>query len=636
MKWLAFGVAAVWALGCADQQVTLQDARIPGTNDMALVGSLLFVTSTDRSEVKVLDLKAAPLKDFVRAPNPLEPLTIPVVDRALELARDVRYEGGEEVAGPYVYARGEASSEISVIGGTADQLVELKRLVAPSGTVSALTARGAPTGPSNLYVATYDGLKGRVFEVMLPDVTTVRVATVTFRPLLEMDNEFVSSMLTLPTAGQIAVATRSAAGTGGRTFLFDTVGGAITGPTLAFPSPVRKLVTHPAAPNLPEGSRLFGVLDEGSCGALPLLNEACRGIFSVDVATGAATLDHENQPMAPIQLENALISGLTLVPNGQLATSEGTVTVDLLGVVTGTSSHTEATATGTGLSGPIYFFRADWLRMIDMDPTPPSGDITYFTPEGEAVATYLEGPILHDPANNNETSVKLGDGAVRDEIVSIVYEGILPGFQDLYLPGSELNEKRFPAPPEAVARVQVGDRLLVRSANVACVAEVGVTSLEAGALVTTETIPPECLPRRSFSVRASGAQPFVVSGTASGYMGRTANNATFTFAGRYYTHPAGFNPATPQVEFKMGAGDPGVKRDSRYQMRLEDFFLPYSVALQLGDQGSYTVPSSVVYASGLETHSVFVAFPSAAAVVELLPAALSPNVANTRYVVSYR
>src|SRR5262249_43793710 len=155
---LAALMAGLLLAGCSQTQLA-PTARIIGTNGLAQVGDLLFVTSTDRAELRALDLKAT-TRDFVRAPNPLEPLSIPVLNRPVNLVRDLRYDdSGQEVTGPYLYAQAEAAQEISIVGtDRVTQLVELARLPVP-GVVTAIAARGpaAAGQPSTLYYAVVNG-----------------------------------------------------------------------------------------------------------------------------------------------------------------------------------------------------------------------------------------------------------------------------------------------------------------------------------------------------------------------------------------------------------------------------------------------------------------------------------------------
>ena len=121
---------------------------------MALVDNLLFITSTDRDELRVLSLdEDATKRRFVRAPNPLEPLAIPVLPRPQALARDVRYVDGQERAGSYVYARSNGSTEISIVAAGLEQLREARRLDTRQLTASQSDPENRSLGPVTAFAA---------------------------------------------------------------------------------------------------------------------------------------------------------------------------------------------------------------------------------------------------------------------------------------------------------------------------------------------------------------------------------------------------------------------------------------------------------------------------------------------------
>ena len=79
MKQLFVVLVTALAVGCTQAPVAAA-ATLVGAHDMVLVDKLLFTTSTDRDELRVLDLvpaAAAGSRQYVRAPNPLEALSIP-------------------------------------------------------------------------------------------------------------------------------------------------------------------------------------------------------------------------------------------------------------------------------------------------------------------------------------------------------------------------------------------------------------------------------------------------------------------------------------------------------------------------------------------------------------------------------
>jgi len=293
--------AALGIVGC-NQTAVPPPAHIVGTNSLVVVNDLLFVTSPGASELRALDLRIS-TRDFVRAPNPLEPLSIPVLDSPTTLARDIDYNAAGDVDDttytPYVYVQGAASAEISVVGTRRDtQLVELKRLIA-SGIVTAIAARapagGDPTKPSTLYFATWNGSQGSLWKRSIPpaDPVTGRMSAEPDEPMPlgygaggSTVGEAVSSIVVLPN-NRVAVASRVPGSPNGRTIILETSQQRGQQWALQFPTPVRQLATHATAydPNtagnpavVRAGARIFGILDEDTCGT----STDCPGIIAVD------------------------------------------------------------------------------------------------------------------------------------------------------------------------------------------------------------------------------------------------------------------------------------------------------------------------------------------------------------------
>jgi len=276
---LCLAVCAGLMAGCSDTQAVTTAAGLSGTYDLTVVGNYVFVTSSDRNELRVLDLEASP-RDFVRAPNPLEPLSIPVLERPTYLTRDVYYrlveepgqddEGnpstlprGSERQGPYVYARSDGSQQISVVSAVGERnLRELHRLGkdAPLGFVTAFAARGPGQGTGSiLYYATQQASVATLWRQPLPGPDALNPDS-TLSPatrVLDMPGETVAALLVLPSAPSpdpaadpreqehVVVATRGTQGAVGRAFRMDASRPQAPVVTYAFPAPVRLLATHP-------------------------------------------------------------------------------------------------------------------------------------------------------------------------------------------------------------------------------------------------------------------------------------------------------------------------------------------------------------------------------------------------------
>jgi hypothetical protein len=193
-----------------------------GTNSSVVSGSLLFVTSTRSNELRVLDLEPRPgfQRDFVRAPNPLTPLSIPTLPAPVELATPTRYGPlGQPLQGDWVFARGAGSSAVTIVGAVncPQQLKEFGRIAPrPDSVVTALASRLTVDDlQAQLYFATFDGTDTTLWQLLLPNIPRDRGTTVVdsrlcgrypaalppyvLQPLDVIRDEVVTAMVALPT-----------------------------------------------------------------------------------------------------------------------------------------------------------------------------------------------------------------------------------------------------------------------------------------------------------------------------------------------------------------------------------------------------------------------------------------------------
>jgi hypothetical protein len=221
VKTRALALLAVALVACAQSGVA-PPTQMSGTNSSVVSGSLLFVTSTRSNELRVLDLEPRPglQRDFVRAPNPLSPLSIPTLPAPVELATPTRYGPlGQPLQGDWVFARGAGSSAVSVIGALncPQQLKEFGRIAPrPDSVVTALASRLTVDDlQAQLYFATFDGTDTTLWELLLPNLPRDRGTTVVdsrrcglypaalppyvLQPLDVIRDEVVTAMVALPT-----------------------------------------------------------------------------------------------------------------------------------------------------------------------------------------------------------------------------------------------------------------------------------------------------------------------------------------------------------------------------------------------------------------------------------------------------
>ena len=609
-------------------------AELSGTFGLALVNQLLFVTSADRSELRTLDLGIDP-KDFVRAPDPLEPLSIPVLDRPVELATDRYYDDKGLPKANYVFVRGDGSSEISVVGAAPASLNELLRIFT-SGTVTSIAAAGPQAGSSTLYYATWDGVQGTLWKLALPAPDQLNGFTPVETAVVTTPSEAIRALLPMPDGTSIAIATREAGGTRGRTELLNLTD--LTTRTLAFPGPVRILRTNPEVPNpddsatplLAAGARIYGVLDEdATCDPNPTRPPAlaaCNGILAVDTATGNVSTDVTGNQMVPLTFGRGRIQDFTLQQNGRLVDPRaGVLQLDLEGVVT-TSGDTNT------YGGSIYFFQANELRQIDVNDSGPEVSSQSFVDS--------TGATVADP--NGPTGIALADGATRDETISVAFEAALPNLNGL--PSSDADGQQFLAPGAPFAQeAQVGDLIQIESGSTPCPTLLTVSSLvkDAAANVigvsTTDSLPTGCNNRTSFTVFALGSAPWVVQGSFTGYMGRTAPSSSFVFAGSYFFHPRSFSPAAAGLRFLMGPGPAAPQPGDRYLIITASNYRSLFFTLDPTIFAGWYLPAQVVYYQpDTKTDRLFIAYPSAQGVLEANPAGITPLGANASNLVGYR
>ncbi|HET9156337.1 MAG TPA: hypothetical protein VFN91_06695, partial [Myxococcaceae bacterium] len=210
------------ALAACSQSGVAPSTQMSGTNSSVVSGSLLFVTSTRSNELRVLDLepRLGQQRDFVRAPNPLSPLSIPTLPSPVELSTPTRYGPlGQPLQGDWVFARGSGSASVSIVGALncPQQLKEFGRIAPrPDSVVTALASRlTADDRQAQLYFSTFDGTDTTLWELILPNlprdrgVTTVdsrlcnlypgSMPSFVLQPLDVIRDEVVTAMVALPT-----------------------------------------------------------------------------------------------------------------------------------------------------------------------------------------------------------------------------------------------------------------------------------------------------------------------------------------------------------------------------------------------------------------------------------------------------
>jgi len=648
----ALGWVSVLALVACSQQATSSASAFIGANDLVLVDLLdggalvgegnagvdrfLFVTSTNTNELRVLDLKAVSGTAIVRAPlkapNPLETLSIPVLDRPTSLSIDTRYENGVRRKGSLLYATRQGGAEFSIVGVELSELRELRRVPMPA-PVTAMANLMADAATSRVWLATFDGNDAAVLELSMPGAaaalrartTASLVSSLTTR--LQIRGASVSAMLAVPgvtgrtVAGRpfcanplepcLAIATRQRSGAAGTTSLVELA--TLETVALNFPGPVRQLSTSDAqlpgtgadegAVAPPPGAILYGVLDEEACGSF-----RCGGVSAVDArgaapAAGFGVLVADGAPTQPLRWNDGLVRGLSFVAGGRVrtiaATDGGAGGFAVLGVLTMSN-------------GDIIFFDALTMSLLDQDPTAASLGSGRYT-GGPA---WLEGPTISGgDAEAAQLNATVKDGAFRAQTITVSWEGELT--PTLSVPPGTTNAFEVGA---LASRLSVGDRVAFTGEGCAPATLTGVGGTSVQFAPATGCSPTAAV------IRAGPSAPYVISGSVDGFLGRAASGSEFKSSAGSFVRIAGVDPVAPGlvIPFGTAADTQPPATGVSWSFELTSGLAPLVSVLDPGlftagstCPGTLQLPGSVVYEPVLAR--VFVAYPSTNVVAEFDP-----------------
>lgn len=556
---------------------------------VGLPSGRVFVTSTDSSELRVYETFKEGTSnngDWARAPNPLETLSIPVLDQPTMLVVDEGHDVfGFKVTGAYVYAARSGAAEVSVVSTRTLKQVASRPvpLPAPLTALSAwmdVTSTKLPATTS-LYVATWDGATARVLRGTLvtdEEALAAQLAggTIAFSELTSIDGEPIKALQVLPPrVGRnvdgapfcdsslcLALSTRKAGGTG-RTVLLDPASGRSV--PLNFGGQMRDFAASLRA----DGDvRLYGILDEEPCGGA-----ACSGVVSVDLVDGTSlggfplSTDVTGQPMLPLRPVSGLIMGLTIAAGGSIYLSterieDGGITpqpsevgFDELGAFSASNGTVSFFSAEKGLLLDANPYRADIERVVARTPAPlEDGGSSFNLPDGGAagvleVATlaYVGGGPINGASSfpwrtveaslgtaTRKWTIDIADGYFGDQTLFVINNGSLPGL--VFVPTVDADGTRLTVTPGAEGSAAIGDPVrFFTGTDAASVAECGrasVVQLGSG-FVEVDASPTSCVGRTYFSVIAGGAKPLTISADIEGYLGRAGAGETFVFKRRY-------------------------------------------------------------------------------------------------------
>ncbi|MBI5544661.1 MAG: hypothetical protein HY901_12285 [Deltaproteobacteria bacterium] len=513
----SLALAAVLAACAAD--TTTSAVSIPGPNSVLVNGRSLLVASTASNELRALDLNPNP-RTFVRAPNPLFPLSIPTQPFPRALAgfttlNDNVNSKGEVIprgaAPPFAFALSTAGSQVTVVSSA--NLAPLGTMAVPDTTLAIAVRAWKPDEVEHLVLAATQAGNGALWAADFgAPLDSAKIAAI--EPVLA-----VSLGTSVPQALAASPTDPNLVAVGDRRTGPDGLGrqGGLALCNLATGTVTRVDVGGPvmAVAFSSSGERLFGLLDSEACGgAAP-----CGGLFAVDLA----------DPTSPTFVGSFAVPGaargLAVGADAEITLPSGaTKNIDPLVVVSSTTGSLYV-VDGATLTNPGPFVTA--LNRLDS--------------RGERSGSPTDGPQIFDAAGNLVATLT---SSARTEELSLLWEGRLV-HSSSGVPAAGAVEDQgldFPA-----LSVQAGDLVTFVASGNCAVATTTVSSVAVGRVELAPGFDTSCLPAKvEYVVRASGS--FAVVGTVSGLVGRVAPGAPFTGAG---------------ISFVMGPGG-ALERDAGY------------------------------------------------------------------------
>lgn len=610
---------------------------------VGLPSRFLFLTSADTNELRVLELFRPnySTRDFMRGPNPLETLSIPVLDRPTLLATDEgRNSIGQRVSSQTVYAARPGGAEVSIVSLTARRQLGGRPVPAP-GPVLAIGASMNVTNDTlpasgTLYIATWDGSVSSIYTATVStDPATVdaqvREGTLDFTRLTSIEKVPLAAMFVVsPLASRtldgaafcatepcLALASRLGSAGGGDAWLFEPSTGRSA--PLSYPGAVRKFAAGATT------RRLYALLDEVACGG-----PQCGGVVSVDLIS-ATTLSGfpgsknvVGDAFGPLRVTDGLITGLSIAQGAvarQLAeTSDG----GSLSVINVLQRYDELGAFSSS-DGLITWFSGAAGSLIDFDGrrgnitaasvrtpgTLDDGGLSFALVDGGVAGTFVAAtvtgtPVLEETWRRVDVTtaadpvvtwgVEVSDGYFTSQDVSVIQNGLLPGLVNLAsAPATQL------ATAGAESRAQVGDTVIFQtldanSAYVEC-GRAQITTVGSG-FIEVAAVPSTCAAATSFSVRAAGTKPLVVVAGTEGYLGRTAAGEKFTYNRPYVVIPANVIGARTSIAIDVPPG-PFALEGAYISFTLSSFITPLRAQIDTSSQNisrcSAALPSQVVF-----------------------------------------
>ena len=608
--------AMAWASGCSDDSLSAR-ADFGAPRSLALSGQNLFVAATDVPRLRAIDLET---QRVVRAPNPLFSLSIPTVALPQSVASYRSPDG--TLSSPFAFALSTVEPRISII--SAERRLLVGQLTTPEIPLAMdVMALASAADDTVAYVSAMVDGEGALFSFSLPAELAqasieADLVELTRETEIDLAATIPQLLVASPTDPSLLAIANRAAGSAG-VLLVDVMDKTVTQVDVG--GPAASLAFDPT------GTRLFGLLDSEACllAAASVDGDGSNGSDSsasgtggsapADVRTSTATVPGAQGPQSGTGL--GACSGLFAIDVATASPIEKSP-LRVPGVLRGVAAAGAVTLTlpddtkraidpfvlVTSSEGALYPVDGAALTLIDAQEEAAGFELEHVEPNGKS--SYSE---------TAPSEIAITEGRARSELVSILYEGLLPGLTEKqgWLDAEGLSSA---GTDFAALGVQVGDRLEIDDGEAPC-ASFTVTAVEIGRLAL-EGVAEACQGSVTYGVRAAGT--YLVSGATSGLMGRVAEGEYFEFMGEPL-YDVGVEVAeTPALAFLMTGSDPRV--DAGWTIEIESGVAPFVVPLS-----SIIMPGAIT--CDPVTNDFYVAYQGGSAILRIVPEKLEHESVST-------
>ncbi len=509
-------------VSCADNAPSLS-ADLEGPSSLSIAGQFLLVANSSQDELQVLDTAQGPPR-FVRAPNPLFPLSIPTAPAPVAVAS---YTSTEGVTAPLAFALSVVNSQVTAL--STKRLVTLGSFPVPTSAVSIAMLPYTEGSDVQLVLGVVEEESGNGAIYLASFAQSLAQSQSARTELLQtsLDSKYQApffqpqAMAISPRFPQrLAIANRLGGEKGTQGLLMcDLAPSPAVCEAVDVGGPLKSLAFNSA------GTRLFGLLEPDTCTA----EASCNGIVAVDIQDGVYTkVDKELKvPGVPRGIAVAAGEAQITLPDGQV------ITVVDPALVSSSDGHLY----------PLDGANFQLLNGVDQ------GKVVIRRPDGSSSSA----------ASSDFFNLSIGDIQGSQEKITVTWEGVLGSWTQGAIESGKIVENGANFDQKGIEQ---GDLVVFESYEGCPSVEANIEAVSANELVLSH-FESECLPP-VFSYAVRVADKYLVQSNVRQNLGRVSRGETFD---------------AEDLSFRIG--NRVLERDWAYELEIMPFSIDVGATLSM-------------------------------------------------------